>query len=83
MSALPLKADVCGATSDVCYGPIADILTISRFVISPGTEAGDNRLTRACAHEGPRAYQCRRPSALTARANQPIERPNLGVSARA
>ena len=25
MSALPLKADMCGATSDVCFGPIADI----------------------------------------------------------
>ena len=25
MSALPPKADMCGATSDVCYGPIADI----------------------------------------------------------
>jgi hypothetical protein len=25
MSALPLKADVCGATSYVGYGPIADI----------------------------------------------------------
>jgi hypothetical protein len=26
MSALPLKADMCGATSDVGYGPKADIL---------------------------------------------------------
>jgi len=25
MSALPLKADMCGATSDVGYGPKADI----------------------------------------------------------
>ena len=25
MSALPLKADMCGATGDVRYGPIADI----------------------------------------------------------
>jgi hypothetical protein len=25
MSALPPKADMCGATSDVCFGPIADI----------------------------------------------------------
>jgi hypothetical protein len=25
MSALPLKADTCSATSDVGYGPIADI----------------------------------------------------------
>ena len=27
MSALPLKADMCGATSDVCFGPIADIVS--------------------------------------------------------
>jgi len=25
MSALPPKADMCGAPADVCYGPIADI----------------------------------------------------------
>src|SRR5262245_51403364 len=25
MSALPLKADMCGARADVCYGPKADI----------------------------------------------------------
>ena len=25
MSALLLKADMCGATRDVCFGPIADI----------------------------------------------------------
>jgi hypothetical protein len=25
MSALPPKADMCSATSDVCFGPIADI----------------------------------------------------------
>jgi hypothetical protein len=25
MSALPLKADMCGATADVRFGPIADI----------------------------------------------------------
>jgi hypothetical protein len=25
MSALPPKADVCGATTDVCFGPKADI----------------------------------------------------------
>ena len=28
MSALPPKADVCGAASDVCFGPIADIGSI-------------------------------------------------------
>jgi hypothetical protein len=26
MSALPPKADMCGATSDVCYGPKADMM---------------------------------------------------------
>jgi hypothetical protein len=26
MSALPLKADMCGARAQVCYGPEADIL---------------------------------------------------------
>jgi hypothetical protein len=25
MSALPPKADMCGAASDVCFGPIADM----------------------------------------------------------
>jgi hypothetical protein len=29
MSALPPKADMCGATSDVRFGPIADIGTIT------------------------------------------------------
>jgi hypothetical protein len=26
MSALPPKADMCSATSDVCFGPLADIV---------------------------------------------------------
>src|SRR5262249_16512426 len=29
MSALPPKADMCGATRDVCFGPKADIATYS------------------------------------------------------
>jgi len=29
MSALPTKADMCGAVAHVCYGPIADIRDIS------------------------------------------------------
>jgi hypothetical protein len=29
MSALPPKADTCGATRDVCFGPIADITPYS------------------------------------------------------
>ena len=35
MSALPPKADMCGANTDVCYGPIADMcsaLAHVRFV---------------------------------------------------
>jgi hypothetical protein len=28
MSALPSKADMCGARADVCYGPIADITAL-------------------------------------------------------
>jgi hypothetical protein len=32
MSALPPKADMCGATFDVRFGPIADIRTAQRHV---------------------------------------------------
>ena len=32
-SALPPKADMCGATRDVCCGPIADIQTCLRQVL--------------------------------------------------
>jgi hypothetical protein len=31
MSALPSKADMCGATAYVCFGPIADIGLIISF----------------------------------------------------
>jgi hypothetical protein len=38
MSALPPKADMCGAISDVRHGPIADILEFgSRQKKNPGT----------------------------------------------
>jgi hypothetical protein len=30
MSALPLKADMCGALTHVCYGPKADISLFTR-----------------------------------------------------
>ena len=30
MSALPPKADMCGATADVCFGPVADIASFTR-----------------------------------------------------
>ena len=32
MSALPSKADMCGATAYVCFGPVADIAS---FIRSP------------------------------------------------
>ena len=34
MSALHPKADMCAATRDVCYGPIADVLTIGPRIVS-------------------------------------------------
>jgi hypothetical protein len=34
MSALPPKADMCGATAHVCFGPIADIKRSSSGPIS-------------------------------------------------
>src|SRR5262245_37016914 len=37
MSALPLKADMCSALRDVCFGPIADI----GFVVSTSIPTGD------------------------------------------
>ena len=38
MSALPLKADMCGATRDVRFGPIAAVI-LPASVISPGTRS--------------------------------------------
>jgi hypothetical protein len=32
MSALPPKADICGAMAHVCYGPKADITFDPRFI---------------------------------------------------
>jgi len=32
MSALPPKADMCGALADVCFGPIADILDAAEML---------------------------------------------------
>ena len=34
MSALPPKADMCGAASDVRYGPIADIALLFDHIVS-------------------------------------------------
>jgi hypothetical protein len=40
MSALPSKADMCVATMDVRFGPIADIALVTPFTITrPPTEA--------------------------------------------
>ena len=36
MSALPPKADMCGATRDVCYGPKADIVALFNHLIIAG-----------------------------------------------
>ena len=41
MSALPPKADMCGALAQVCFGPIADIL--AQNVHSVGFDKGDYR----------------------------------------
>ncbi len=48
MSALPPKADMCGATRDVCFGPIADmpltrIIDLGIVILqnkNPGDQAG-------------------------------------------
>ena len=40
MSALPPKADMCGATSDVRFGPKADIALFIRWAIKPGERRG-------------------------------------------
>jgi hypothetical protein len=53
MSALPQKADMCGATAHVCFGPIADI---SSFIRSPrsaraSSEGGIVRAERPCSFE--------------------------------
>ena len=40
MSALPPKADICGASRDVCLGPIADISTnTGTFDVAPAQGA--------------------------------------------
>ena len=45
MSALPLKADMCGARAHVCFGPKADIDNLSRLarqhVRAPNMEQSD------------------------------------------
>jgi len=45
MSALPLKADMCSALADVCFGPEADICAAKRDVrfVPIATEKADAR----------------------------------------
>jgi hypothetical protein len=40
MSALPLKADMCGANRHVCFGPIADIATSLDHCIGKRKQVG-------------------------------------------
>ena len=42
MSALPPKADMCGATRDVCFGPKADIAILLNQLIGNGEHARRN-----------------------------------------
>jgi hypothetical protein len=35
MSALPLKADMCSATRNVCFGPIADMRSFDEHIETP------------------------------------------------
>src|SRR5262245_29205940 len=49
MSALPLKADMCGATRDVRFGPIADI-----GAATLGIEVGDHSPGGILTREGNR-----------------------------
>jgi hypothetical protein len=43
MSALPQKADMCGATGDVRFGPIADIVSLFDDLIRGDDEALGDR----------------------------------------
>jgi hypothetical protein len=42
MSALPPKADMCGALARVCFGPIADIATSFNHIVGNGDHTGRN-----------------------------------------
>src|SRR5262249_23560456 len=46
MSALPPKADMCGATRDVCYGPIAHICSFNCFISAQEKRLGDGQAER-------------------------------------
>src|SRR4029077_1349498 len=52
MSALPLKADMCGALAHVCYGPIEDIAGATIMTIkSAGMTVGEIRGRSKPTHE--------------------------------
>jgi hypothetical protein len=59
MSALPPKADMCDATAHVCFGPIADILTLEMDVVwdvaNFHNDSGSNREIGKNADETHRA----------------------------
>ena len=42
MSALPPKADMCGATRDVRYGPIADISDLFDYLVGDKEQLSRN-----------------------------------------
>ena len=46
MSALHPKADMCGATSDVCFGPIADIRSLDDYIHALHKSVGDVQAQR-------------------------------------
>src|SRR5215510_4854109 len=48
ISALPPKADMCGATRDVCYGPKADIEPVYS-ITSSASSKNDSRIVRPSA----------------------------------
>src|SRR6185295_13297067 len=50
MSALPLKADMCGATGDVCYGPKADICSAAAYVRFTPTAPANADIERFTAY---------------------------------
>ena len=49
MSALPPKADMCGARAYVCFGPIADIAVITVCQSAAGTRASGQIRSAFCA----------------------------------
>src|SRR5262245_42742151 len=43
MSALPPKADICSANTDVCYGPIADMACLLDHLVGAGEQRWRHR----------------------------------------